>query len=95
MNFTERQAKSLVITATSVAAILAAVVDVTEGRAPNIRIGVGAVVAGGFMYAVAGFAPPLAGGLALVLIVGSALQNGPKVAEVLGVATGSTTKKKG
>lgn len=95
MNFTERQAKSLVIAATSVAAILAAVVDVADGRGPNVRTGVGAVIAGAVMYGVASVAPPLGGGLALVLLVGSALHNGPRVAELVGVATGTNIKRKG
>lgn len=87
MNFTTRQAKSMVIGATAGAAILASLVQLSEGSAPDIRVGVGAVIAGGLMFALADVAPSLAGSLALVLLVGAALQNGTKVAAIVAGAT--------
>jgi hypothetical protein len=84
----ERQAKTLVIVGTSGAAMLASAEAIATGRPPSVRIGVGAVVAGSVLYALAGFIPPVAGGLALVMLTGSVLTNGATVAAILQRATG-------
>lgn len=87
MNFTARQAKTMVIVATAGSAILASLEQLATGSFPSVKIGVGAVIAGAVMYALTDIAPALAGALAALLLVGAALTNGTQVAAILSSAT--------
>ena len=87
MNFTSQQSKTIVITATAGAAILSSLEQLASKQAPSVRIGVGAVIAGAVLYSLTDVAPALAGSLALLLLVGAALTNGVKVANIVATAT--------
>lgn len=80
-------AKGLVIGSTATAGMLASASDLVNGRPPQVRTAVGAVIAAALLYALADVAPPLAGGLALVLLLGAVLTNGAEVAEIITKAT--------
>lgn len=92
MNLTDRQAKSLVVGAVAGAGLLASAESLASGNLPSVRVAVGGVIAGAVLYALADVAPPLAGGLALILITGAALTNGVNVARI--VTTATTNKGK-
>lgn len=91
MNFTDRQAKSLVVGSIAGAAILASAQQLATGSMPDVRVAVGGVIAGAVLYALADVAPPLAGSLALLVLTGALLTNGADVARVI---TTATTKDK-
>ena len=90
MAFTEKSAKALVVGAVAGAAILSSVDSLATGTMPSVVVGVGAVVIGSMLYALADVAPPLAASFALVLITAAALTNGVKVA---GIVTNATRGK--
>lgn len=70
--------KRWVTTAVIVSGVLAAVDDVSHGRRPNVRIALGAFVAGALLLLLAEVAPQLAGGLAALLLVSAILNTGGK-----------------
>lgn len=88
MDFTSAQAKGLVIGATAGAGILASAAQLVDGNPPDLRIAVGGAIAAAALYALADWVPGLAGGLALVMLVGSLLTNGATVAAIITKAVG-------
>lgn len=68
------------------AGVLAATNDIAAGRAPQVRIALGVVVAGVLLTSLAGPAPDLAGGLGALIAVAAVLSTG---------AAAFTTIKKG
>lgn len=90
MDFTTAQAKGLVIGATAGAGILASAAQLAEGSPPDVRVAVGATIAAALMYALADYAPELAGGLALLMLVGAVLSNGATVAGIITKAVGAS-----
>lgn len=76
-------AKGLVIGATAGAAILASAHDLVTGNPPQVRTAVAAVIAAALLYALAEVAPPLAGGLALIVLTGAVLRHGVEVADIV------------
>lgn len=89
MNFTEAQAKGLVIGAVAGAGILASAAQLVEGKPPSIRTALGGAIAAAMLYALADWAPNVAGGLALVLLVGAVLTNGMDVASIINKSVGN------
>lgn len=83
MDFTAGQAKGLVIGATAGAGLLASAADLFEGRPPSIRVAMGATIAAAMLYALADWAPSLAGSLSLLLLTGALLTNGATVAGII------------
>lgn len=79
MNVSVRTSKSLVITGTAATAILSALVSMSEGSMPSIRIGVGATLVGAGLYALTDVAPSLAASFAVLMLAGSLYRNGPEV----------------
>lgn len=76
-------AKGLVVGAAAGAGLLASAHDLVAGNPPQIRTAVGAAIAAALLYALADVAPPLAGGLALVLLTGAVLRHGVEVADII------------
>ena len=87
MNFTTKSAKTMVVVATAGAAILSSMEQVSTGKMPSVKIGVGAVIVGAVLYALTDISPALAGALAALLLVGAALTNGTAVAATISSAT--------
>lgn len=83
MNVSPRTAKSLVITGTAATAILSALVTMTDGQMPSIRVGVGATLVGAGLYALTDVAPSIAASFAVLMLVGSVYRNGPQVFETV------------
>lgn len=88
MAFTTSQAKGLVIGATAGAGVLASLASIADSKPPSIRIAVGATIVAVVLYAIADWAPELAGMLALVVLTGAILTNGTDVANVANNALG-------
>lgn len=87
MSFSERSAKTAVVGAVAGAALLSSAQSLATGTMPPVRIGVGAVIAGAMLYALADSAPAVAGGFALLLITGAVMVNGVQVAKIVTHAT--------
>jgi hypothetical protein len=87
---TPAQAKRLVIGGLGVAGIVAAVGDLSSGQAPQLRIFIGACIAGAVLAMVAEVQPELAAGLALLVLLSAAIAGGPATIEkVAGATSGS------
>lgn len=80
-------AKSVVIGATAGTSILSSLDALANGTAPNIRVGVGAVIAGSVLYAATDLAPELAASFALLMLAGGILLNGQTVFDIIQRAT--------
>lgn len=76
-------AKTLTVAAVGTAAVLASLEHVAAGRKPPLTVYVGAGVAGVVLLAVADLAPPIAAGLAGLLLAGALLRNGSQAASTL------------
>lgn len=83
---TPRTAKALVITGTAGAAILESVVQLADGKAPSLRLGIGVAIAGALMYALTDIAPPVAGGMGALLLTGAILTNGVRASAIVSKA---------
>lgn len=85
--------KTTIVTALVLTGVLAIVRDVGAGDVPDVpRLVIGGMVAAIGLTALAGPAPELARALALLVLLGSALTNGPKA--VAAVNTRLTTTKR-
>lgn len=73
---TESKAKTLAVVAVGAAGVLASLEHLAQGDRPPLSILVGAGVAGVLLLALAEASPGLAGGFALLLLVGALLRNG-------------------
>lgn len=80
---TEGKAKTLTVAAVGAAAVLSSLEHVADGERPPLSTFVGATVAGVVLLATAEVAPDLAGGLALLLLLGAVLRNGQSAARTL------------
>jgi hypothetical protein len=65
---------------------------VVEGKAPNLEIPVGGLLAGATLAALAGPAPDIAATLAVIALVSSTIVDGPKVAKAVSGAPGRIGK---
>lgn len=71
--------KTTIVTALVLTGVLAIVRDVHDGNGPDVpRLVIGGMVAAIGLTALAGPAPELARALALLVLLGSALTNGPQ-----------------
>jgi Ni,Fe-hydrogenase III small subunit len=87
VNVSPRTAKSLVITGTAATAILSALVSMTEGSMPSIRVGVGATFIGAGLYAMTDYAPSLAAAFGVLMFTGAIYRHGPDLAGKISAAT--------
>lgn len=85
---TESHAKTLILASVGTSAVLASLDSISRGQRPDLRIFVGAGVTGFLLLVGAEVSPQLAGGFALLLLVGALLTNGVKAA---GAVTKSLT----
>lgn len=84
----ETTAKGVVLGATGASAILVSLSDLAAGRPPSVRVAVGATLAAAMLYALAGPAPKIATGFALIMFTGAALTNGVEAARIINKALG-------
>lgn len=80
-------ARGLVVGCTAGASILASAADLAQGRAPDVRIAVGAVFTAALLYSLADFAPQFVGWFSLLILAGALLTNGSQVADIVSAAT--------
>lgn len=80
-------ARGLVIGCTAGTSILASANDLAQGKAPDVRIAVGAVFVAALLYSLADFAPKLVGWFSLLILTGALLTNGAQLAEIIKQAT--------
>lgn len=86
--------KTTIVTALLLTGVLAIVRDVGEHRGPDVpRLVIGGMVAAIGLTALAGPAPELARALALLVLLGSALTNGPQAVAAVNHRI-TTTKRK-
>lgn len=80
-------ARGLVIGCTAGASILASTNDLASGKAPDVRIAVGAVFTAAILYSVADFAPKAVGMFSVLILTGALLTNGVQAANIITTAT--------
>lgn len=77
------KAKSLVIASVGAAGVLSSLEYLADGKRPPLTVFVGMTVTGVVLLAAADLSPDVAGGLALLLLVGAVLRNGTAAAKTL------------
>ena len=84
---TSESAEGLVVGALVVAGLVTTVADLADGHRPSLGLPIALTVAGMMLAAATDFAPDLAGGFAVLLMLGALLRVGTKSLPAIGRAT--------
>lgn len=84
---TSDSAERLVVASLVVAGLVTAVSDLADGHRPSLGLPIALTVAGMMLAAATDFAPDLAGGFAVLLMIGALLRVGNKSLPAIGKAT--------
>lgn len=90
MAMSEKGAKSLVIGGITGASLVVSAGKLATGQAPDMTTIVGGLISGAALYALAGAAPSLAGGIAAIVLVAAVIAHGATLAAIINGATGAS-----
>ena len=82
------QAKRIIVVSIFVAATLASVKSISDGKVPDVKIAVGAVVLAIFLLTLAEVSPRYAGAFGLLVLASAMFAQGPDVYKTLAKAGG-------